>query len=63
MKRRDCVLIAKVLKKVSSEIQKGIPRDDIAAIEMIISHFCFALNEENSSFNEQKFRDYIKKGE
>ena len=63
MHRRDYVLIAKVLKKQKEIAEKKELLVPIKIIEEIISNFCIALKEENSSFNEQKFRDYIQKGE
>jgi hypothetical protein len=62
MHRRDYILIAKVLRNNKQEaIETGIFSKE--AIEKITNDFCAALKEENSSFNETKFRDYIKKGE
>jgi len=59
MHRRDYVLIAKVLQK-SKECPPDVDANDV--VNNIISNFCSALKEENHSFNEQKFRDYIEKG-
>jgi hypothetical protein len=56
MHRKDYVLIAKTIQN----LKKFISDDDM---EVITSAFCKSLSEENHSFNEQKFRDYIKKGE
>ncbi len=62
MHRRDYVLIAKCLKKAEEKAEtQGI--FSIEIVDKIISDFCISLKAENSSFNEQKFRDYIKKGE
>ena len=55
MHRRDYILIAKVLKK----IRKSINED---AFIVICNEFSLSLKEENHSFNETKFRDYIEKG-
>lgn len=57
MHRRDYVLIAKVIK--------GLSPDEVcnSCIEKITNAFCSSLKEESSSFNEQKFRDYIQKGD
>ena len=53
MHRKEYILIAKVIKELNF----------IESLrEIIISAFCSALKEENASFNEQKFRDYISKG-
>ena len=54
MHRRDYVLIAKTIKSLTASREMQ---------EQITSAFCKSLKVENSSFNEQKFRDYIKKGE
>jgi len=62
MHRKDYELIAKCLRKVKDEAEKaGIFSTE--TMNKIISEFCLKLKEENSSFNEQKFRDYIEKGE
>lgn len=55
MHRRDYILIANVLRKGK---QKDNDLEKVVAAK-IISDFCSALKEENHSFNEQKFRDYI----
>jgi hypothetical protein len=55
MHRRDYILIAKTIK--------GIEFENPKSKEVIISAVCKSLKTENSSFNEQKFRDYIEKGE
>lgn len=54
MHKRVYVLIAKVIKELNFTP---------AMQDIVISAFCKSLAEENHSFNEQKFRDYIKKGE
>ena len=62
MHRRDYVLIAKCLKKVKSEAGKvGVLEK--AIMDKVIFEFCLSFKEETNSFNEQKFRDYIQKGE
>jgi hypothetical protein len=60
MHRRDCVLIAKVLKEAKKDAET---ETDKAVVDTIIFEFCKALKEEASSFNEKKFRDYIEKGD
>ena len=57
MHRKDYILIAKVLKRARSIAGKA------GFMDNIISDFCSALKLDNSSFNGQKFRDYIEKGE
>lgn len=59
MHRRDCVLIAKTIREILKELVSG----DMTTKNIIISAFYKSLKTENSSFNEQKFRDYIQKGE
>ncbi len=59
MHRRDYVLIAKVIKRIAE-------KEIIFSKEQILyitEEFIISLKKENSSFNETKFRDYIKKGE
>ena len=55
MHRRYYILIANVLRKGK---QKDNDLEKVV-IDKIISDFCIALKAEASSFNEQKFRDYI----
>ena len=62
MHRRDYILIAKVLRKAMQEAKISAFIEK-ARVDLIISDFCISLKEENHSFNEQKFRDYIEKGE
>ena len=52
MSRKDYVLIAKTI----SNIKKFISAE---TQEIITSAFCKSLKEENSSFNEQKFKEAV----
>ena len=61
MHRKDYILIAKCLKRARSIAGKRAV--ETGFMEYIISDLCSALKLESSSFNEQKFRDYIEKGE
>jgi hypothetical protein len=61
MHRRDYKVIASVLKRQRELTDKqGVIETQI--VDDVISAFCLSLKEENHSFNEQKFRDFIKKG-
>jgi len=55
MTKKDYKLIAKTISGLKSFISPETQ-------EIIISAFCKSLKEENSSLNEQKFKDYILKG-
>jgi hypothetical protein len=61
MHLKDYKVIAKVLRQAKKET-KGVLEPE-ATTNTIIDYFCISLKEENHSFNEQKFRDYIEKGE
>lgn len=56
MHRRHYILIAKTIRNI-------IPFVSEDTRETITSAFCKTLKDENPSFNEQKFKEYIKKGD
>ena len=61
MTRKDYVKIAKVLK--TAKLLFG--NENIAmdrCIDRIIKDFCYMLKDDNNTFNEEKFIEYLNKG-
>jgi len=67
MHRRDYILIADTLasfiKKAKSEIANGsvggILNDGTP--DALVDEFCDTLQKDNANFNDEKFREYIRK--